>query len=384
MTGQRWWDVFFGGTVAVLATVNVVAWAPSEAQRVGVWVILAMLTVAYLTLGRAALQTGRFVLPFAIILVIGTGALVACSPNVAVVQAIAFPLLWSVISSTRIAIAANIALAFVIFLGFLLALGASPNSIVQAGMIEAISLVGSLALGLWITSISVLSHERKRLLDELTAAQDQLAALNRDAGVTSERERLAREIHDTIAQDLTGLVMLTQRTRRELAAGETAVADRQLELVEDGARRALAETRALVASSAAVGMAAGGITDALARLAERFSRETAVAVRVEVGELPALERDIEVVLLRIAQEGLANIRKHAGASSALIELTIIEGKTTLAVRDDGAGFDPAAPTAGFGLGGMRKRLALVGGALDVASTPRGTTLTATLPTGFAL
>jgi len=382
MTGQRWWDVFFGGTVVVTAAVNVVAWAPSEAQRVGVWVILALLAVAYLALGRAALRTRRFVLPFAVILVVGTGALVACSPNVAVIQAIAFPLLWSVISSTRIAVAADVALAFVIFLGFLLSLGTSPSSIVQAGMIEAISLVGSLALGLWITSISVLSRERKQLLDELTAAQDQLAALNRDAGVTSERERLAREIHDTIAQDLTGLVMLTQRTRRELAAGKTTVADQQLELLEDSARSALAETRALVASSAPVALAAGGITDALARLAERFSRETAVAVRAEVGDLPALDRDTEVVLLRIAQEGLANIRKHAGARSAVIELSMIAGKPTLAVRDDGAGFDLTAPTAGFGLGGMRERLALVGGALDVASSPRGTTLTATLPAGF--
>jgi signal transduction histidine kinase len=167
--------------------------------------------------------------------------------------------------------------------------------------------------------------------------------------------------------------MLTQRARRELGDSDT------LALLEDSARAALAETRALVAASAPVGLASGGIKDALDRLADRFSRETGVTVGVEVAEIPPLERDTEVVLLRVAQEGLANIRKHAGAESAVIELTLVHGKPTLAVRDDGAGFDPATPSAGFGLGGMRDRLALVGGSLDVASSSAGTTLTATLP-----
>ncbi|MEP6481949.1 MAG: sensor histidine kinase [Rhodoglobus sp.] len=378
MTGRRWWDVLFGGTVIVLAAINVVAWAPSEWQRVGVWVILGLLAVAYFVLGRRALADNSTSLPFAIVLIAASGALVACSPNMAVVQAITFPLMWSIISSTRLSIVANVALAIAVFVGFLFVAGIGVDSVVQAALIEGISLVGSLALGLWITSIAHLSHERKQLLDELTAAQDKLATLHREGGVASERERLAREIHDTIAQDLTGLVMLTQRARRELSAGNAPLADQQLELLEDNARTALAETRALVASAAPVGLTSG-ITEALQRLAERFSRETGVTVGVEVGTLPALERDTEVVLLRIAQEGLANIRKHAGAESAVIELRLVDGKPTLAVRDNGTGFDLAASTGGFGLSGMRDRLSLVGGSLDVASSPTGTTLTATLP-----
>lgn len=374
MTGLRWWDVFFGGTVIVLAAVNAVAWAPSQGQRIGVWVILAALALAYLAFGRKALAARTTSVPFALVLIIASGALVACSPNVAVIQAITFPMLWSVIESFRWSIVADAALALAVFAGFVVSTG--PAGIQQAAAIEGISLVGSIALGVWITRIAVLSHERLRLLDELTAAQDELAALSRDAGITSERERLAREIHDTIAQDLTGLVMLTQRARREL--GDSAAGT--LALLEENARAALADTRALVASSAPVGLSSG-IADALQRLAERFSRETGVTVGVEVGELPALARDAEVVLLRVAQEGLANIRKHAGAESAVIELTLVAGSPTLAVRDDGGGFDPAAPTGGFGLGGMRDRLALVGGELDVTSSPTGTTLRATLPAG---
>jgi signal transduction histidine kinase len=372
MAALRWWDVFFGGTVVVLAAVNIVAWAPTEGQRIGAWAILAALAVAYLAVGRRALALRRTSVVFSIVLILASGGLVACSPNMAVVQAITFPMLWSVIESTVVSIVANAALAVSVFFGFLVSSGFTESGLIQAGIIQAISLVGSLALGLWITRIAHLSHERKQLLDELTAAQDSLATLNRETGIASERERLAREIHDTIAQDLTGLVMLTQRARRELGDSDT------LALLEENARAALAETRALVASSAPVGLASGGIKDALDRLAERFSRETGVTIGVEVGNLPPLERDAEVVLLRIAQEGLANIRKHAGAESAVIELSLVDGKPTLAVRDDGAGFDTSAPTDGFGLGGMRDRLALVGGALEVASSPSGTTLTATL------
>jgi signal transduction histidine kinase len=178
--------------------------------------------------------------------------------------------------------------------------------------------------------------------------------------------------------------MLTQRARRELDAGRVSAAGAQLELIEESARSALAETRALVASTGPVGLSTGGISDALERLAERFSRETSVTVGVEVAALPALERDTEVVLLRVAQEGLANVRKHAGAESAVIELAADDGIISLTVRDDGRGFDEKSPTSGFGLGGMRDRLALVGGALTIASAPgAGTSLTATLPLAVA-
>lgn len=372
MAATRWWNVIVGSAIAVLAAVNVIAWAPSEAHRIVAWVILAVFGLSYVAFGRRALLAERDTIVFPIVLVLVSGGLVACSPNMAVVQAVTFPLMWTVLKSTRTSIIVNVALAVAVFFGFAAASGFTADGFVQGAIIEAISLAGSIALGLWITRIAELSHERKRLLDDLTAAQGELAALNRDAGVTSERERLAREIHDTIAQDLTGLVMLAQRARRELGDSGT------LELLEDSARAALAETRGLVASTAPVELNSG-ITDALDRLANRFSRETGVTVGVEVGDLPPLERDTEVVLLRVAQEGLANIRKHAGAESAVIELALVAGKPTLTVRDDGAGFDPASPTGGFGLGGMRDRLALVGGALHVASSSAGTTLTATLP-----
>ncbi len=92
-----------------------------------------------------------------------------------------------------------------------------------------------------------------------------------------------------------------------------------------------------------------------------------------------LGRDSEVVLLRCAQEGLANVRKHAGATTARLELTVDATRATLRVVDDGTGFDPAAASGGFGLSGLRDRIALVGGSVSVDGTPGATTLTARLP-----
>jgi signal transduction histidine kinase len=372
MMSLRWWNLAFGTTIALLVGLSLLAWAPTQTGRAVALLLLGLLVVSYLTLGRPALRTGRFALAFCLILIGLSAGVVACSPNLATVQIIAFPLLWSVIDSTRRSIVANIALAVTIAIGYAAGLGATPASIGQAISIESISLAGSVALGLWISRIAELSHERKRLLEELTASQNEVAALSRDTGMLAERERLAREIHDTIAQDLTGLVMLSQRAQRELGAHET------LALLEESARTALAETRALVASSAPVALTSGGIADALQRLAERFGRETSVNVTVSA-ELPPLDRDTEVVLLRCAQEGLANVRKHAQASTASLSAWSGDGSVALRIADDGTGFDPSAAADGFGLGGMRDRLALVGGTLDVSSSPAGTVLTATLP-----
>lgn len=380
MTGQRWWHVFFGATIAVVAALGGITWTPSPAHRIVLWVTLSLLVIAYLTMGRFALRDGRFAAPFSVILIVASGVIVACSPNAAIIQSIAFPLLWCVFDSRRPSIIATVLLTLSVSAGFLSAIGTGADAIAQTVMIESISLVGSLALGLWISQIAELSHERKRLLDELTETQGQLAALNRESGITSERERLAREIHDTIAQDLTALVMLAQRTQRELAAGKTSIAVEQLTILEDGARNALAETRALVASAAPVGLTSGNIGDALHRLATRFSRETGVTVLVDLNDVTAIHRDAEVVLLRIAQEGLANVRKHADATAAVIELTAEKEAVRLTVRDDGRGFDTRASTDGFGLSGMRDRLALVDGSLDISSSAtEGTSLVARLP-----
>jgi signal transduction histidine kinase len=315
-----------------------------------------------------------------IVTILVAGALTSVDTSLAFMQAIAYPAVWTLLGSIRRSIIACAVLAALEIIGFLIRLGVTPDSLVIAVAIEGISFVFAVAMGVWISRIAELGNERKRLLDELTAAQAQLEVLHRDAGATGERERLARELHDTIAQSLTGQVLLAQRARRELAGG--TLGDATLAMLENASRGALAETRSLVAASARVELPGGGLTQALEQLAARFQRESGIEVAVS-SELDApLDLDTEVVLLRCAQEGLANVRKHAAAAHVRIELRAKSGSASVRVVDDGHGFDPAdAASEGFGLSGLRDRLGLVGGELSIDGVAGSTTLLARLPLG---
>lgn len=377
MVLSRWWDLAIAGCVLVVA---VILWlsAPTPAQAIAVTAATLLLVAGWIAAGRRAYRGDARAISFTLVLVVVAGTLVSAQPILAIFQCIAYPAVWLLARSNSRAVLANIAVAGAVAIGFCISVGTAPADLAQTAVTMTLSLGGSLAIGFWISSIAHLSEERRVLLDTLTVAQDELATLHRDAGVTSERERLARELHDTIAQSLAGLVLLGQRSRRELAAG--TLGDPTLELIESGAREALAETRALVAGSAPVELSAG-IVAALTRLGERFSRETGIEVTstASVDPAAALGRDSEVVLLRCAQEGLANVRKHAGATTARFELTVDSEAATMRVVDDGQGFDPDAASEGFGLSGLRARLALVGGTISVDGAAGATTLTARLP-----
>lgn len=379
MTGNRWWHVLFATTILVLAIIAPATTAPPGGRVLGIWITLAALSLFYGTIGWRALTDSRLAWPLVGVMVIGSGVAVSFSPTMAIIQSIAFPLVWIVLTSKRNAIVANVALALAVGIGYVAGLGVTTEVILSAFLIEGISLVGSLALGLWISRIADLSNERQLLLDELTATQEQLAAVNRQTGETSERERLAREIHDTIAQSLTGVVMLTQRAQRELASGNLGPLAEQLGLLETSARDALVETRSLVAASAPVELGSG-ISAALDRLAVRFGRETGMDVTVSADVSVELDRDTEVVLLRCVQEALANVRKHSGAKTVNVDLRAISDIASLTVHDDGLGFDANGHGTGFGLPGMRDRLSLVRGELVISSSPNdGTTVSVSLP-----
>lgn len=379
MDNLRWWHIAIG-SVAVVLTGMIFGSGIPLPDRVGAQAALTAFVVCWFTFGRLSWRNVRVGVLFTIAIIVTAGTATAFFEPMAILQAVAYPLVWTIAVSTRRALVANVSLATAVGIGMFL----SSGSLAQAAITAAFSLAGSLAIGLWITQIETVSSQRQALVDELRAAQNQIALLNREAGVTGERERLAREIHDTIAQDLTGLVMLAERTRRELGNSNTDAAAQHLESLENGARSALAETRSLVAATAALGLEAGGIAQALERLGERFQRETGIAVSVEAKPASGIDRDSEVVLLRCAQEGLANVRKHAGATEASVVLGTRGGMARLTISDDGAGFDPNVPSGGFGLSGMRERLALVSGNLRVTSKPgHGTVLEAELPIGVS-
>ncbi|MGV8852500.1 MAG: sensor histidine kinase [Rhodoglobus sp.] len=377
----RWMSIAVIVTTAVMAVLVVGSGGYDSSSRLGAGVALAAFVLSWFTLGIRSYSSKIAAVIFLSSIVVIVGAAVAFMPVMATLQSLAYPLIWVIAERTRNAIIGNVALALSVGLGFLINGGFSTEALLYSGTIVALSLLFSLALGLWITQISQLSDQRRDLVHELQSTRAELAAVSRDAGVSSERERLAREIHDTIAQDLTGLVLVAQRARRELDNNHPAAAAEQLELIEDNARAALAEARALVTASAPVGLTGEGITSALERLAERYSRETELTVTVDAGQLSAIARETEVVVLRCAQEALANVRKHAAATHVTIAVTADDSTLTMSVTDDGIGFDPASAHTGFGLEGMSERLALVNGQLDIDSSGAGTTLRASIPQG---
>ncbi|MBO0923109.1 sensor histidine kinase [Cellulomonas sp. zg-ZUI199] len=241
----------------------------------------------------------------------------------------------------------------------------------------AVALLFAVVLGLWITQVSEQSEVRAFLLDELRATQDALAASHHAAGVVAERERLAAEIHDTLAQGFTSVVMLAQTAGVELERGQAGRAAVGLARIEDVARDNLAEARALVAAWTPPDLQDGDLTGALRRIAVRFGAETGTAVEV-VDDTHhhvaggAIGPEAQVVLLRAAQESLANVRRHAGASRVELRLARTDGAAVLEVVDDGRGVPPDVPE-GTGLRGMRARAEAAGGRLDVAAAPDGGT-----------
>ncbi|TFC90171.1 sensor histidine kinase [Cryobacterium sp. TMT4-31] len=413
MNARRWWDLIVAGSLTVLTVITIDHSWVSVGERAGGLLSLAAIGLAYLGLGRRMLRSSNpsasagdsgfdyAAFPasarlFQITLIVSCGAATAFDPSLATAQTLAFPILWALSTSFSGAVVLSALLSVSVGLGMWVGMGSTPGAAVQAAAIEGISFVFALAMGTWISRIADAGAYQRRLVEELTLAQDELAAAQRDAGSAAERERLAREIHDTIAQSLTSLVMLTQRTRSELAAvpGDTSAVADSLDLIESTGRDALTEARALVASMSPVRAADGDLAHTVTRLAERFERETGIQVTVELTgldaagadpgtELPPLDRALEVVLLRCGQEGLANVRKHSGAGAARIAIARTPQEVALTVTDNGRGLGAYRPESehGFGLTGMRDRVGLVGGRLEVTDSANGsgTVLRVTLP-----
>lgn len=399
----------------LLAAIMTLLDPPVSGDEWGVVGVIAVVLIAYFAWGRRTLDGSGSVagLLYAGVLLVALAVGIGLDPTFSFMQVIVFPTLWVISCNTRQAVVLNLLAIIPVTIGYTIYFGVDglPSGIA----VGVLSVAFSLAFGSWIASIEKAGAERSRLLDELMAVQDELAAVNREAGVDSERARLAREIHDTIAQSLTGLVMVAQRAHGDLeratdAAGDPEQSDASehlvratadVELIESMARDALTEARGLVAAIAPVRVEST-LAEALGRLAERFQRETGVVVLSDLAALsagpdgtvaaPPLRAELEVVLLRCAQEGLANVRKHAGATAASVQISRDDTSVVLVISDDGVGPDgaskapggPAGAGHGFGLAGMADRLALVGGSARLeAALPRGSRLTVTVPLASA-
>ncbi|GAA4508914.1 sensor histidine kinase [Actinoallomurus oryzae] len=242
-----------------------------------------------------------------------------------------------------------------------------------------VTITFSVFFGLWVERIIRQSRERRELIEQLEATRAELAEVSREAGAMAERERLTAEIHDTLAQGFTSILMLLQAAEPRIDS-DPAEARRQLGLAVRTARENLAEARTLVAAVPPAALGDSSLDEAVRRLSDRLGEELDVDTEcVVAGEPRRLAARTEVVLLRTAQEGLANVRKHAKAGRVEIALDYGETAVRLEVSDDGRGFDPAT-ASGFGLRGMRDRAGQVGGTLKIASRPgEGTSIIVEVP-----
>ncbi|XVQ87992.1 sensor histidine kinase [Microbispora siamensis] len=242
--------------------------------------------------------------------------------------------------------------------------------------ITTIVIFFSAVFGIWMERIMEQSEERAALIQELEAQRAEVARLSAEHGAMAERERLAGEIHDTLAQGFTSIIMLLQ------AAEAQPDPARHLALAVRTARENLAEARALISVLSPAPLDGPSLDEALHRLTDRLGEETGIVTNFSItGEPRPLPRPVEVVLLRAAQEALANVRKHAQASRAEVTVAYGPGSVALEVRDDGRGFAPS-PTDGYGLRGMRARVEQARGSVTVTSAPgAGTVLEVTVPAG---
>ncbi|MFI9840843.1 sensor histidine kinase [Nonomuraea sp. NPDC051941] len=230
-------------------------------------------------------------------------------------------------------------------------------------------------------------------LAENAALHERLLAQARDAGVQDERQRMAREIHDTLAQGLTGIV--SQLRAAEHAGDDPAAWRGHVAAATKLARESLSEARRSVHALRPEPLRSAMLSEALAGVAERWSALHEIPVQVTTtGTARPIRPEAEAALLRIAQEALANVAKHARATRVGVTLSYLEHETALDVRDDGGGFDPAqldnaldaaadgfrADRGGFGLIAMRQRMESLSGTLQVESEPgAGTGISARVP-----
>jgi signal transduction histidine kinase len=251
--------------------------------------------------------------------------------------------------------------------------------IYAAVIVFNVVIMSGLAWILWIgekekeqrdQALAELSRANRRLeaaLAENAGLHTQLLAQAREAGVLDERQRMAREIHDTIAQGLTGVVTQLEAAQQTVERPEER--SRHIENAARLARESLVEARHSLEAA---------LPEALASVGRSWSVISDIPVEVTTtGEPVPLHAEIESALLRTAQEALANIQKHASATRVGVTLSFMGDVVTLDVRDDGVGFEvsegQSRSGSGFGLTAMRQRVSRVAGTLAIESEPGGGT-----------
>jgi NarL family two-component system sensor histidine kinase YdfH len=406
---------------------TVVGHPDEDARRV--WPFFIMLTAAMLfiyywsVIDSLRLQSSPALLAVFTVLMISYIVMFWLSPRWAErrPQAVIYLVVQGALAFTLVMIVQNVAMIFGVFaalVGVSVGMLGRTRSLVVAVVFEMglsalcfVLIEGSVSLGVWILStgpvvIFVLVYvtmymremeargRAQSLLQDLEAANHQLteyAAQVEDLTLANERQRMARELHDTLAQGLAGLVLQLEAIDSHLSRGNTVKAQAITQQAMERARLTLADARRAIDDLRSGDLPDVDLETAVRAEADRFTAASGIPCELSIVLPPELPEDVRECALRLVSEALTNIARYAQAQHVVVSLRSIpypqSGGTAglqsldIEVRDDGVGFDPAQIGAGhYGLIGLRERARLIGGTLNIESAPgQGTTLKVQLP-----
>ncbi|MGH3723230.1 MAG: sensor histidine kinase [Mycobacterium sp.] len=366
------WDAYIAGVCAAAIVASFLLHDRFPGNAAAAAALLAAMVVWVLVFGRGMSREGELnwrTVAFA------TGAVVLFVVALwfSRVAVVAIPAIYPVIFSALPLVTAIVVTTMVNLVPLAMTLMIEGPSSPDTPVAVAITLLGVVATPVIGIMVVTATRQRAKLAEvvaELEGSRAESARLSRETGAAAERERLAREIHDTLAQGFTSIVTLAQAVESELDV-DPAAATKHIELIRTTARENLAEARVMVAGLTPTVLDEGSLAAAIQRQGDRLSAETGIAVKVVIdGQLPALGMAADVVLLRATQEALANVRKHSQAGQVRVELTAADHCVRLSLMDNGIGLC-SEHHEGFGLRGMRERVAQVGGTMTVSPTPGG-------------
>jgi NarL family two-component system sensor histidine kinase YdfH len=370
------WPFFVVVTVVIaIAYVSSVRTLASLTQpwRLVLFTALMVLTAGMYWLSPVLIVSSRRRLAFFIVLAAATFTIGWMTPGHWLVLGLYPPLIGAAIGAfwpdvRSVAVATVLALVLLV-----------TNVVVGAGVQHLVGMLPFVGLSLAFVLVYVVLfirqvHARLKaqsLLDELETAHRRLrdyADQVEQLTLAQERERMGRELHDTLAQGVAGLMMKLEAIDAHLEDGNLGRAREVLGMATELARKTHHEARRAIQALRASALEHGGLVDAIRRETDQFEATTGVACRLELGNvLPEVSADTGQEILRVVQESLSNIARHARASQVVLRFGRDASEFRLEIEDDGIGFDQVENAAGFGLSGMRERAKRIGGTLRVVS-----------------
>jgi signal transduction histidine kinase len=243
--------------------------------------------------------------------------------------------------------------------------------------------VAAILFAFYLNGIMTQSADRRELIEQLEATRAELAAAERREGILQERARLAREIHDTLAQGFISIITHLEASEQNLSEN-MAQSRHHLTQAKEMARCGVSQARRVVQDLRPEVLEKSPLPEAIKRVVQGWTQQSGIQAQTTItGTHNHLHPEAETTLIRAVQEALANVQKHAQASSVQVTLSYMDDVLMLDVQDNGIGLENAPPPSnggGYGLTAMRQRISQVGGSLTVESEPgEGTTVVVQLP-----